>query len=53
MAYVLAFTDMSVSVDDADASANTCRGVRERTCKLMLSVRSGCGRYLVLSCGQL
>jgi len=48
-----AFSDASVNVDNTDASTNTCQHVRERTCKLTLSI---CGRrecYFALSCGHL
>jgi len=51
-AYVGAFTDASVTVDNADASANVHRHICERICQLILGVRSRRERYLALSCGQ-
>jgi len=47
---VYAFADESVSVDNEDASANARRHVRERVCKLILSVCGGRKRYFALSC---
>jgi len=53
-AYMLAFVDESVNVNITDMSANARRrGVRERTCKLIVSVCGVRERYIALNCGQL
>jgi len=51
---MLAFVDESVNVNITDMSANARRrGVRERTCKLIVSVCGVRERYIALNCGQL
>jgi len=52
-AYLPAFADVYVTVDNADTSANARQRIRERICKLILRVRVGRERYLTLSCRHL